>query len=395
MNLILKYDDYLKRVYPTQALVTFDDNQKSKLILTKDKQIKQQFTGGKKSNLKDTSSDINDTKNNDTKNNDTKVNDTPKYISNTKNNDIPKYISNTKNNNNDKHTNIKLTNNKLINDEFEIKYIENDNNAFILNGGGDPNVSHKDFMKNLTTLSKPKTSNKQELPKISAESKISQPSNVQHGKIGLNRSKLEDIKHIRPIKEQTIIYVACASDDRSKNSLMSSLKSKYKKEISDDRLTVLPSLKMIKEGPEIIIVIDRNYKFSNNKIKLEDPKTDNLFYIPNDNSNFDFAKPTFMSNNSYVYDHLKPINYFDRKNNKGIKMQNEEFLNTYLDSKVTQLQNLYDHKNYIKLSKMNKELYAKIDNILSNLSPKKITGGYEDYYPEDPYSDGLYYGGYY
>ena len=72
MNIILNYNKYLKRVYPTQALITFNNDKTVKLALTKDKQIKQEFTGGK----------------------------------------------------------------SLPDEEpFELKYIENNNNIFILNGG--------------------------------------------------------------------------------------------------------------------------------------------------------------------------------------------------------------------------------------------------------------------
>ena len=373
MNLILKYDDYLKRVYPTKALVTFDDDKKSQLMLTKDKQIKQQFTGGKK------------------------------YKNQTEDNTYSNEINKSKNGDNQ-------IRNKPMNDEFEIKYIENNNNAFILTGGGDPEEDHKKFIDNFIKLSKAKSSSKKNIngnninrkdnalqynaesnTNIIEEEKNIQPKFSQSGTLGLNRKKLENIKPSEEVKNgQNIIYIACVNDDRSKNSLMSSLKAKYKKEIADDIISVVPSLKMVKEGPKIVIVIDRNYAFNNNKLKLEDPKTDNLFYIPNDSNNFDFAKPIFMSNNSYVYDHLKPINYFDRKNSKDIKAHNDSFLNTYLDSKVTQLQNLYEHKNYIKLGKMNKELYTKIDDLLSSLPTKKITGGYEDYYSEDYYPEDYY-----
>jgi len=52
MNLLLKYNQYLKQVFPTQALVSKDtDTKKIKFTLTKDKQINQHYIGGEQSDV--------------------------------------------------------------------------------------------------------------------------------------------------------------------------------------------------------------------------------------------------------------------------------------------------------------------------------------------------------
>jgi hypothetical protein len=54
MNILLKYNQYAKRVHPTKALISYADNKKIKFTLTEDKQIKQYFTGGSKNTLDNT-----------------------------------------------------------------------------------------------------------------------------------------------------------------------------------------------------------------------------------------------------------------------------------------------------------------------------------------------------
>jgi hypothetical protein len=52
MDLLLKYNRYLKQVYPTETLLTLDKDSKISFTITKDKQIKQAFTGGEKNNIR-------------------------------------------------------------------------------------------------------------------------------------------------------------------------------------------------------------------------------------------------------------------------------------------------------------------------------------------------------
>lgn len=316
MNLILKYDEYLKQVYPTQALVSFNDDKKTKFTLTKDKQIKQNFTGGSKKK-------------------------TVSYLNEVKSNEVD-------------------------DDEFEVRYIENDYNVFVFNGG-----SSKEF--------------ENQLRSISASRSNTSKSNTSR----TNSSR----SNVPQKQEPKVIYVACVCDDRIMNSLLTTLNNRYKDEIIHNKIAVLRDEKQLKSvDSNIAIVVGRNYSFLNNKISINKPKSELLFYIPNDNGSFDFAKPTFVSGNQYVYDHIKPIDYFDR-NNKSIRMQNDKFINTYLDSKITQLQNLYQHKKYTKLSRTNRELFLAVDNMLKEI-PKHTSpiygGGERDDYGS-PYDEEFYY----
>lgn len=311
MNLILKYDEYLKQVYPTEALVSFNDEKKTKFSLTNDKQIKQEFTGGKK---------------------------TKKFSSH-------------------QHADEKRDEKKKE-DDFEIRYIENDYNVFVFNGG-----TSKEFETELKQLSNTNKSN----TAVPVRTNIPKPV----------------IK-----KEPKVIYVACLCDDRIKNSLLTTLSNKYKNEIIHNKVSILRSEKQLKDtDSDIAIIVDRNYSFKDNKISINKPKSELSFYIPNDGGSFDFAKSTFIAGNQYVYDHVKPIEYFGT-NNKQVKAQNDKFINTYLDSKVTQLQNLYQHKNYTKLSRTNRELFIAVDNMLKELPiGTRILGGYEDSEGYPPYYD--------
>jgi hypothetical protein len=237
-----------------------------------------------------------------------------------------------------------------IDDKFEIKYTKNDNQVFVLTGG--------DFHKTKQIIGGVKNTTKQPTDMLAQVKKAFPVKN-------------------KPTKKLRIIYIACLSDDRDKSNLISTLKKKYS---NDDTIGVfgnnISSKKILKSNPniEIAIIIGRNYLFNNNKIKLEKPESKILLYLPNNSLTLDHLKSTFVSGNQYLYDQMKPVNYFDTENKKKIRLENDKIVGTYLDSKLSQLTNIYVKNGYTKLGRTYKELYEKI-NSLKKLSNSKITGG--------------------
>jgi hypothetical protein len=227
---------------------------------------------------------------------------------------------------------------------FEIEYIPNNNDVYIMTGGN--LESHDGFKKNIENL-------------VSSDNE------------NVNKPKT--------------IYIVSLTDDLIKKELILKLNKKYKNEILENKLSIIQNGQQT--DADINIIFGNNYTFKNNKIKISKVTANELYYIPNLYSNYDFAKRTFISGNNYIYDNIKPIEYFKRKKNKNIEKQNDNFINTYLDGKVTQLQNLYQNKNYKKLSRTYTELYSTIDNLLKDI-PSRIIGGDDEYYPFD---DFLYY----
>jgi len=266
MNIILKYNRYLKQVYPTEALISFGDTKKISFTLTKDSQIKQEFTGGDKNHIKD---------NND------------KYMLNVP----PK--------------------SKL--GAQHIKPIE---------------------VNNAPEIEKPQENRK----------KVSKSGNL-------------------PYK---LVYISSANDSKTKRYLFSFLKSKYGK---DGRILVTQNYKPSEnyEGIGLIIALGNNYTFKNDKLQLDTPNTDHLFFIPDDNTNEDYAKSIFIAGNKYIHSNTKVIDYFDRKKEKSIKKDNTKIIDDYLKSKINQLENLYQRKHYIEITASKKELFNVVDTLVNEL----------------------------
>lgn len=305
MNLLLKYNQYLKEVYPTKPLIINDPGiNKIKFTLTKEDQINQNYTGGKKEDNEKSDKDIKEL--------------TKSEIKIIHNDDAP------------------ITNTIIHPDkdeEFELKYTPN--NYIIILGGLNTSEHHNKINNKVNNKTKEDKKEKVNKEKVNKE----------------KENKKEENKKEKDKKKDKVIYISCTECDKYKLKLINDLKKKYGEtvNISDKK----------SDNDNINVIISKSFYVDNGKVRFEIPEADHLFYISGSHDNL---KKDFMHKDPKLSMSIKVPNYFDKQNVKECKKHNNEIIDKYLMNKKKKLDSY--HKNFTKLNSNHSELYSVLDSIL-------------------------------
>lgn len=307
MNLLLKYNQYLKQVFPTQALVSkIPDADKVKFTITKDKQIKQHYIGGEPPKTED------------------------KHPGNLEPLELSESL--------EPSESLELLGGDA---DFKLEYIEN-NNVIIIGGMSPDYVSG---MQSVPLLSKPLQSSQPPKPLKPSKSKSKTPKD---DKPKDNKPKDDKPKNDKPkndtpksktLKKKTI-HVSCLNGDECKNKLIEELKSKYKN-INIDEHT-------IDNNTAVDIIFTETYSFDDGNFTFNIPDADHLFYIPC--TNYEHLISSFVHKDPELNKKLKIANYFDKADKKECKKHNKQKIEKYLTAKKNELNNYHSNSGYIELN---------------------------------------------